>query len=238
MVTFLCGFYLIAFSQINLQEPTRDLYGVGEWNADSLGNHRAVVQVEKKGDYTLVRLPWRRRDIEPEKKGIIIIDSQTGEQVKNVLPIAVNREYGDILFQASSIGEYYIYYLQYRTEGRSNYPTVIYPSFQVTSSSEWRKKANEKAKKTKKLSKAKLVQFQSIDEFNSFYPMELIATKKEVKSLLVKENNPDFLLFPETRENSIRMTTDLPAKWIYTKNNTQFLGEALKGEYYTFQIGF
>ena len=53
-----------------------------------------------------------------------------------------------------------------------------------------------------------------IDQFNSFYPMEIIATKEEVDKIVQKNSGSDYLLFPEARENSIRMTSDIPYKWI------------------------
>jgi len=62
---------------------------------ESLGNHRALVRVEAKADAVRVRIPWRRRDLEPEKKAIIIIDAATSQRVGNVLAENINREFGD-----------------------------------------------------------------------------------------------------------------------------------------------
>ncbi len=76
-------------------------YGTGSWDNEELGNHRAVIRVVKKADAARVHIPWRRRDHNPEKKNIIVIDSKTGERIINVLRIDVNREFGDILFQPS-----------------------------------------------------------------------------------------------------------------------------------------
>ena len=41
-------------------------FGIGNWDPDSLGNHRAVVRVDVTGDAVRVRIPWRRRDQDPE----------------------------------------------------------------------------------------------------------------------------------------------------------------------------
>ena len=46
-------------------------------------------------------IPWRRRDANPEQKGIIVINASTGKVVDNVLPVEINREYGRIRFDAS-----------------------------------------------------------------------------------------------------------------------------------------
>jgi hypothetical protein len=214
-----------------------NLYGYGTWDADSLGNHRAVIKIENAADIVLAHIPWRRRDFNPEQKAIIIVDASTGKQVNNVLPADINREFGDILFQpATTPGEYYVYYLKHFMHGRSNYPTVTYPAFESKAEKGWLSKAQNSAKNLNSLPKSQLVQFQSIDPFNSFYPMEIIATKNEVEDL-IKKNPADYLLFPEKRENSIRMTSDIPLKWIQDGAANQITGRALKGEYFTFQLG-
>ena len=50
-------------------------FGIGEWDPDSLGNHRAVVRVYVNSDAVRVRIPWRRRDRGPERKRLIILDA-------------------------------------------------------------------------------------------------------------------------------------------------------------------
>src|SRR5258708_22872946 len=95
----------------------------GCWNADSLGNHRVVVRFDGTVSVARVRIPWRRRDVDPASKRIIIQDSATGKLIFNKKPGVVNREYGEISFEpVSGKGVYYIYYMPYRNEGRSNYP--------------------------------------------------------------------------------------------------------------------
>ncbi len=103
-------------------------YGTGSWDADLYGNHRAVIKINDKTDAVWLHVPWRRRDLNPEKKAAILIDGQTDKQVLNLCRININREFGDFLFQpTSSQGKYYLYYLPYQMEGRSNYPKVNYP---------------------------------------------------------------------------------------------------------------
>ena len=217
--------------------PGAALYGTGTWIADSLGNHRVVMNVEKKADIVLAHIPWRRRDLHPELKSIFIIEASTGKLVQNVLPLTINREYGEVLFQPDSPGQYFIYYLKYKADGRSNYPKIKYPKISQIASPEWLIRADAAKKTSKTIPHAKLVQFQSIDDFNSFYPMELIATKSEVNNLVKKNPTEPYLTFTEHRENPIRMTTDLPAKWIGDGAGKGFSGKAEKGEYFTFQIG-
>ena len=107
--------------------PGASLYGTGIWNPDSLGNHRVVMNVEKKSDVVFAHIPWRRRDVHPELKSIFIVEASTGKLVQNILPLTVNREYGDVLFQPAAPGQYFIYYLKYKADGKSNYPKIKYP---------------------------------------------------------------------------------------------------------------
>ena len=212
-------------------------YGTGNWEADSLGNHRAVVKVNKRSDVVWAHIPWRRRDHDPGKKGILIFDASTGKQIKDVLPVNINNEYGDILFRPETVpGEYYVYFMKYVVSGHKNYPTVTYPGFLSVAEKSWIKEAEKKAEKLKKVRKADFVQMQSVNEFNSFYPMEVIATQDEVKKLISEHPGRDFLLFGEDRTRSIRMDR-IPAVWVYNDKVDKYTGDALRNEYYTFQIG-
>lgn len=215
-----------------------NLYGTGDWDADSLGNHRAVVKIDNSADIIWAHVPWWRRDFHPEKKDIIIVDASSGKKINNILPVTINREFGDILFQPETApGEYYIYYLKNLMHGRSNYPVVTYPEFVSTAEKSWLTRAKSAIGNLPLLPRAKMVQFQSINLFNSFYPMEIIARADEVANLIQKNPAADYLLFPEVRENSIRMTTDIPLKWIQDGVTNSFSGKAFKGEYFTFQTG-
>ena len=236
VVSFLC---LLCFGLSYAQEkPNSSLYGTGNWDADSLGNHRVVVSVNQPTDAVLAKMEWRRRDFDPEKKNIIVVDAKTGERITNVCRFAIDREKGEIAFQPQTVpGEYYIYYLKNVMSGSRYYPTVTYPAFEETASSDWMKKNKLTGKKAPQLPAAKVVQYQAINEFNSFYPMELIATNKEKESLLKSKSNESYILFTEDRRFPIRMTTDIPYKWIEDNRHDFFEGSADKGEYYTFQIG-
>jgi hypothetical protein len=223
-------------------KPEAKYYGVAKWNADSLGNHRAVINVTKKEDAVMVYIPWRRQDESPDKKGIILIDSSTGKRIKNIHVLKSIREYGIFVFQPKTApGTYYLYYLVPRTKGK-NYPKVSYLPPMQTAEAEWLKrhemdKENPPPDKLAKLTKAEFIQFQSIDEFNSFYPMEIIATKLEVSYIIRMHPDRSFLLFPEDRSNPIRMTGDLPFKWINDDTRDTFTAVLNMGEYFAFQIG-
>jgi hypothetical protein len=210
-------------------------YGAGTWDSASLGNHRVVVEVVQQTEAVTVHIPWRRRDKEPQKKAVFITDAKTGKQVRNVIRLEINNEFGDLIFQPhTGPGRYYVYYMPYTTTGRKNYPTVEYVKSDIQAEKEW---LGKYLPVKTKLPQAKVLEIQSIDTFNSFYPMELVATKQEVESLLAKHKDKTYLLFPETRENPIRVTDHLPYKWIKSGVQSLQVGEAARGEFYAFQVG-
>ena len=222
--------------------PGPSYYGTGTWNGDSLGNHRVVINVAEKADAIVAHIPWRRRDHNPELKGIYLFDAASGKRILNVACLNINRESGDIVFQPATVpGNYYVYYLLYRAKG-VNYPKGYYLPMEQTADSSWlalhKLDDPDRAQDAmESMPEAELVQFQSIDQFNSFYPMEVIATKGEVEHLLKVNRRLSYLVFPEDRKDPIKMTTDLPAKWIMDGPRTAFGGFAHRGEFYAFQLG-
>ncbi|WP_432326429.1 glycoside hydrolase domain-containing protein [Mucilaginibacter sp. P25] len=203
------------------------------WLADSLGNHRVVLTFNGTGKVAKAVINWRRRDNEPENKRIIIEDAKTKQKITNVKIGAVNRESGELYFEPTSgKGTYFVYYMPYKNEGRSNYPKGVYLKPENTASAEWLSAVNGKQAPL-----ASVKEFQSIDAFNSFYPMEVIATNAETEALLSKHKSEAFLVFPEDRMNSIRMTKDLPQRWIELGPQNKYTGEAARGENFAFQQG-
>ncbi len=217
-------------------------YKTGVWNGDELGNHRAVLGVEDKADAVRAHIPWRRRDLQPEKKRLMVFEAKTGSRVRNVYVAEINREFGEIIFQPSAgPGDYYVYYLAYRLTGSRNYPTARYLEPELTADPAWLNRQGladvMTPSKLKKFPEAKVFEFQSVDDFNSFYPMDVIATADETQSLIAKNPQELFFLFPEDRQYPIRMTDDLPLRWIQRGPQERFRGVAARGEFYAFQIG-
>lgn len=204
------------------------------WVADSLGNHRVVIDFNGTGKIAKVIIPWRRRDLNPELKRVIIQDAKTLQKITNVKLGTINRESGEIYFEPTSgSGLYYVYYLPYKNEGRSNYPHGIYLKPEMTAAKDWLASLNT----AKDIPTANVKEFQSIDAFNTFYPMEVIATKAETDQLLDKHKAEDFMVFPEDRIYSIRMTDDLPLRWIERGPQNKFEGKASRGENFSYQLG-
>jgi len=202
------------------------------WNADSLGNHRVLVQFNGRGKVARVIIPWRRRDKDPQNKRIIVEDAKSHQKILNVKTAGINNERGEIYFEpASGKGDYCIYYMPYKSEGRSNYPKGVYLKPENTSATDWLKSIPQNL-----LQNTAAKELQSVNDFNSFYPMEVIATKQETQTLLKKAQNKKFLVFPEDRTHSIKMNDYLPYRWI-AKDQSLFSGQTNKGESFAYQLG-
>lgn len=218
-------------------------YGIVAENARwdiALGHHRARVQVEAAAPAVQVHLPWRLQLPQMERHAVIVVDP-AGQRVANVVRTSCSREAADIVFQAAAPGEYAIYYLPFRPHLWWGGYGGDYTWFQETAEAGWRQQnglAPEavKAGDWKKLPAAKLVELQARSEFDRFDPMEVVATAEETTALLAKCPQP-LLIFPEDRKFTIRMQNDLPLRWIKSGPQSEFSGEALRNEYYAFQIG-
>lgn len=215
------------------QEP---VYRTGSWVADSFGNHRAVVSVDAAAPAVWAHLPWRRPDLDPDRKAIWVVDARSGRRVLNVLRGPITRESGDIAFEPTSgPGEYYVYYLRYAGSVTSNYPKLAYPGPDSTASATWL--ALFDPRQMRLLPPARLVAFEAADSLDSFYPMQVIATAAETAQLLALTAQGSFHVFPEDRTHPIVMPADLPQRWVNRTGPPTFAGTALRGEFYAFQLG-
>lgn len=204
---------------------------------DTLGNHRAVVAVLQATDAVYVTIPWRRKDTGAANKCLIITDP-AGNRVKNIYRIRITRERGSFVFQPTcGAGTYYVYYLPWKGRINSGWFDGNYLKAEPKPEASWVAKHRLAAHRPAgSLPRATVLFLESRTAFDSFYPMEVAATRKE-KANLLKTHAQTLLLFPEDRQYPIRMTHDLPYKWIRQGPSTTFSGIALKNEYYVFQIG-
>ena len=227
LVLFFCLGYNILFAQ-----QLKFSSGNNSWNADSLGDFRAIVRIDNAPDVIRSYIQWRRRDENPELKRIIVVDSSTNQKVLNVHANNITREHGEVYFQpVSGIGTYYIYYMPYKNEGRSNYPKGTYLAPEQTASPDWLNKVSDT------LSVRYSYEIQSINTFNSMYPMELIAAKLLTDSLVKLNADKPFIVFPEDRMHPIKMKKDLPDRWVTRGIKNIFSDSASKGENFSFQLG-
>jgi hypothetical protein len=206
-------------------------------NHFSLGNHRALIRVTSKGAVAYLDLEWRRHDKGFDKTRFIIINTKSQDTIKNIYRLEVNNEHCKILFGPVIAGEYYFYYLPFEIQGGWGGYGKDYLPCEPLADREWVSKNNIQEGQSSDFVVAKCIEIQARTEFDSFYPMEVIATEKEKKILIASNKKCKFLLFPEDRKYPIRMLDNIPQKWILNPLTSRFEGVAGKNEYYVFQIG-
>ena len=207
---------------------------------DMKGNHRAVVKIEKSElNAVVATIPWRRPDLRPETKKVVVYGVSTGKEVANVHILEFSSEKGKIAFQPQP-GEtdYYIYYLPYKfrrlwDDARYGKPWNDYLPPVYNCDPLWLASV-EKIKIT--LPEAKIERIESRSAFDAFTPMGLIATKKEI-ALILEKQKENFLIYTEDRVFPIRLPSTIPARWAKKAAANSFEGYAAKNEYYTWQIG-
>lgn len=207
---------------------------------DMKGNHRAVVRINISNlDAVVATIPWRRPDLRPETKKVVVYGIRTGKEVLNVKVLEFSSEKGKIAFQPQA-GEtgYYVYYLPYKfrrnwDDARYGKPWNDYLAPDYTADPKW---VASVEKNKAKLSEAKVERIESRSEFDAFTSIGLIATQKEISSVLEKHKDV-YLVYTEDRTFPIRLPYTIPARWAKKTPSLSFEGIASKNEYFTWQIG-
>jgi hypothetical protein len=172
-----------------------------------------------------------------------VIDAATGMRLANVARAALTREAGDIVFQPQTVpGDYFVYYLPFLVTGRTNYPKVEYPRPVDRADREWLERnslASDEiaAGAWQRLPRARVLAIQSSSAKDAFTPMEVIATQEEAAALLAQHPREPFLLFAEDREHPIRMSADLPERWIARGAFSPLELAVRPGEFVSLQLG-
>lgn len=198
---------------------------------DGRGNHRILLRVAQPAPYVRLRVKWRRRDYNPENTALLLLYQETDEAVRNVLPVHITREEGEIVFEAPRAGEYALYYLPYRQKSENWwFPIVDYSRSNMTPPDPaWA------AHVPAELPEAEALYEESRTAFDSFYPMELPATQAETDRLLAAAPGAPWHAFTEDRRYPVRMQHELPLRWIEAGPCASFDGMAQPNEYYVFQ---
>ncbi|WP_259066876.1 glycoside hydrolase domain-containing protein [Mucilaginibacter sp. X4EP1] len=205
-----------------------------DWDPDSLGNHRVVITVNHTDSKVAKAfIEWRRNDAHPENKDLFVVDSATNKIISNVSVTSISRESCTLFFEpVSGDQKYFVYYLPYKVDRKSNYPNAKYLKPGQTASNDWVQSIN-----TAIIENARVESIESINAINSFYPMEVIATKAETDSLIHQNAGRSYFVFPEDRLHSIRMKHDLSQRWILEGVKNIFAGDVKRGENYAYQLG-
>jgi len=223
-------FSLIARSQINYTLPSEP------WN-ESFGNHRAIIEVKTCGDAVGLEFLWRRHDKDPGSRRFIIIEATSGDTIKNIFRYEITNEKCKLAFgPVQKEGRYYIYYLPYDPV-TNQYWAGKYLEKEPEPQQAWvlKNKLRGNDADFDKLPKCTVTEIQARTAFNSFYPMEVIATHGEVENYLAKYKEP-FLVFPEDRQKPVRMLDALPMIWLQHEPRGVFRGIARRNEYYALQL--
>jgi hypothetical protein len=209
------------------------------WNADGLGNHRAVVQVDCTAETKAVRatLKWRRPDKKTDFTSFVIVGQQSGERVAHFWAEQRTAEQGVVWFEPMA-GEknYYIYYMPYNlrkgsAEARFMWGYTDYIAYPAEQAEAW--KASLRGKKP---AVATVLRFESVSNFEFFTQMGNIATASETDSVRAcHSENP--VIYTEDRCFPIRLFHQLPVRWVNKVPQDAFEGTAMKNEYYVWQIG-
>lgn len=199
---------------------------------EGLGNHRVVLEVKKTTDVALLDMEWRRPDPLPGNKRFLMINAATGDTVQNLKKVYVDNEQCSLLFGPVEAGTYYFYYLPYQVQTGGGFYYGNYLPDVRTVDPLWEHSLLQKRKPLVATVKA----VEARTEFDSFYPMEVIATQEEVAAYC-KQSRSGWFLFPEDRKYPIRMKDYLPVKWMENEQGNVFTGTASPNEYYAFQIG-
>ncbi len=168
---------------------------------------------------------------------MLIIHPESCDTIQNIYRLEINNVKCDLIFGPVKIpGKYYFYYLPYEVQEEDGYYYKNYYNPEPKPDPDWIETNNLiKSGFISSLPYAICNEIQSRTNFDSFYPMEVIATREEKEDLL-SNNKGEYFLFPEKRDNPIRMFDNIPYKWTKQKPNQSFKDKAFKNEYYVFQI--
>jgi hypothetical protein len=205
---------------------------------ESFGNHRVVLKISKPSDVAVVNLEWRRNDKNQETRRFIIVEASTGDTVKNIYRYHVDNEYCKLAFgPVKTSGIYHFYYLPYKVQEGWGFYGGDYLAPEPGPDQEWltanRVSGNDIQSR---FAEASVMEYQSRTSFDSFYPMEIIPLSSEKEAFLARYLQ-EYLVFPEERTFPIRMQNEIPQKWMVSGPSDLFTGEALKNEYFAFQLG-
>ncbi len=216
-------------------------FSVDFWPHGS-GNFRALVHVPTAADAVYVRIPWRRRDADPQLKGVFVQDARTSIWIENVFAADITGEYGDVVFQPPSApADYYLYYMQYTADTAPWAYAVHYLPPASKAAPDWLNSHGLRPGNGMTISnglpKATFREVEARTDFDSCDPMELVATREEVESLVSRYPSRTYLIFPEDRQYAIRMQEHIPLRWVQRGAQDNFHGQACRNEFFAFQIG-
>lgn len=167
-------------------------YGTASWEVQGRGNHRAVVE-SPNGAAVSVQIPWRLHDQEMSQPAVIVTDA-SGKVMPRSVVLSADDEQGVVAFAPDSgAGTYYCYYLPYTMKFTNFGDPGTYLAALPCRDAAWLKQA-----RAVNLPAASCVRLEARSDFDRFDPMEVCATREEVKALLARQAPAPWLLLPKT----------------------------------------
>ncbi|MBQ7182093.1 MAG: hypothetical protein IJR87_12500 [Bacteroidaceae bacterium] len=209
------------------------------WNADGLGNHRAVVRAVCPAETKAVRarLKWRRPDLKTDKTSFVIMGQKSGRQAAHFWAEKRTVEEGIVWFEPIE-GEdtYLVYYMPFNlrqgsAECRFIWDYNDYIAYPAEQAQTWKASLRDE-----KPVEATVLRFEGVNNFEAFTQMGNIATAAETDSLRACHRESP-VIYTEDRCFPIRLFHQLPVRWVKKVPQDAFEGTAMKNEYYVWQIG-
>lgn len=181
---------------------------------------RVVFRVSSDSDVARGEVYWRRSALSIRQKGLKIVSMKSGELIEDARLVEYNGDKAIVDFRpVSGSGIYYLYY------GASE-DVLFNPS------SDWLKKAD-----SVKPAVAKPEKIEARCDLDSFWPMETVPLKSETGKFLKEFSEASYLVFPQDRDNSIKLQFEMPVSWITRDPGAKFVINADRNEYRVFQLG-
>ncbi len=197
---------------------------------ESFGNHRAVLHIEGDEDAVRIVLPWRRHDPDPQDRMLLLISAKSGDTVRNIHRIRVDREVCEIIAGPVKAGTHYLYYLPFQVQEGYGFYDKDYLPREGKPDREWLEQLHPDA-----VPRVTTEIFEARTAMDAFFPMGVIPLASEKADFLADHPGP-FILFTEDRLYPVRMTDEIPLKWIKEPKLNHFKGIAQRNEYYVFQV--
>jgi len=195
-------------------EKYRKLFNYNIWP------NRLVFTVGAKGNVARGEAFWRRSDLSVRLKGLKLLSAASGEEITDARVVSYDREKVTVEFRpVTGPGEYHLYF-------GAREPFLFNPT------AEWLRKAGQETPVN-----ATAERIEARCGLDSFYPMETIPLDGERNAFLEMFPGATFLVFPQDRDQSVKMLYDVPAFWVFRNPDAPFILNTDRNEYRVFQLG-
>ena len=204
------------------------------WPANAgLGNHRLVLAADTPASVCEIDADWRRVDGDPETLGYRLFHLESGEEIRDLLPLCVTRGHLRLRFRAPRAGLYALYTRPFDLDSSCFFrPRVRYmPVSDLKASPEWVKLASSGSAVP-----ARFIAWEGRNAFECFSPMETPALPEEAEALANAFSDRPFLVFAEDRSRPAMLQKQIPVHWTRSGPSERFETVFRPGENIAFQL--